>query len=93
MAGLALGLPIVTTEGRHSEPLWRQSGAVEFVPTDDPDQLVRAAERLLRDPRARANLGKAARLVYEREFALQRTVERLRVGASRCLERGLHGRP
>jgi hypothetical protein len=81
MAGLALGVPVVTTEGRHSEALWRQSGAVELVPADDPDQLARAAERLLRDPRARANLGKAARLVYEREFALQRTVERLRVAA------------
>jgi hypothetical protein len=93
MAGLALGLPIVTTEGKHSEPLWRQSGAVELVPTDDPDQLVRAAERLLRDPRARADLGKAARLVYEREFALPRTVERLRLGARSCWERGPHGGP
>src|SRR5262249_9147240 len=34
MAGLALGLPIVTTLGPLSEPLWQESGAVFLAPVE-----------------------------------------------------------
>jgi glycosyltransferase involved in cell wall biosynthesis len=85
MAGLALGLPILTTDGCNSEPLWRQTGAVESVPANDPLALVAAAERLLHDAQTREELGKTARLTYERFFGLEHTIERLRAGTDQTV--------
>jgi glycosyltransferase involved in cell wall biosynthesis len=78
MAGLALGLPIVTTEGSFSETVWREGGAVVLAPAGDPDTLVAASLRLLRDEGTRKQLGPAARIFYDRHFSLERTVQRLR---------------
>lgn len=78
MAGLALGLPIVTTEGVLSEPLWRESGAVLLAPAGDSKALVEQTEALLSDRHARARLSQRARLLYADQFSPDRIINRLR---------------
>ena len=39
MAGLALGVPVVTTRGRLTEPLWAETGCVALVSVDEPHAL------------------------------------------------------
>jgi glycosyltransferase involved in cell wall biosynthesis len=77
MAGLEHGLPIATSFGYVTEPIWAESGCVALAPCDDPPALVQAAEGLLADRGASARLGARAREVYDRHFALERTVEAL----------------
>ncbi|NQT12119.1 MAG: glycosyltransferase family 4 protein [Planctomycetes bacterium] len=78
MAGLALGLPIVTTEGFLTEPIWRRTKAVELAPATSADKLAASAEALLADPPRRVELGARAKSVYATTFAVERTIERLR---------------
>jgi glycosyltransferase involved in cell wall biosynthesis len=78
MAGLAQGLPVVTTEGALSEPLWRQSGAVALAPADRPALAVAVAEGLLSDPAARTALGEKARALYDNRFDLLHVLDVLR---------------
>ena len=55
MAGLALGVPIVSNAGVATEALWVDSGAIALVPADDPPAaMAREAFRLAADPDARA---------------------------------------
>jgi glycosyltransferase involved in cell wall biosynthesis len=78
MAGLAQGLPVVTTEGAYSEPLWRESGAVALTPADRPGAAVAVAEALLADAPARAALGAKARALYISHFDLTHVLGVLR---------------
>lgn len=78
MAGLALGLPIVTTDGFLTEPIWRRTKAVELAPATSADQLAASTETLLADPLRRAELGARAKTVYATTFSVERTIERLR---------------
>jgi glycosyltransferase involved in cell wall biosynthesis len=78
MAGLAIGAPVLTTEGPLSEPLWRESGAVCLVEARAGSAFREAAERLLRDSALRASLGARARETYRERFAVEHTIARLR---------------
>ena len=49
MAGLALGVPVVTTTGRLTESLWAETGCVSLVSVDEPHALAAEALRLLSD--------------------------------------------
>lgn len=86
MAGLRLGVPIVTTEGALSEPLWRESGAVALCPADDVAAIARAASDLMANSTARAQLGARGAALYAAQFGIEYTVRLLRdpcdVGAS-----------
>jgi len=86
MAGLALGLPIVTTEGFLTEPIWRQTKAVELAPATSPDKLAASAEALLADPLRRMELGSRAKSVYATTFAVERTIHALRSHHPRQVE-------
>ena len=77
MAGLALGLPIVTTRGPATEPVW-EDGLVALAPAEDPAALVAATEALLADPSRRRRLGDDALAGYERHFSIERTIRTLR---------------
>jgi glycosyltransferase involved in cell wall biosynthesis len=84
MAGLALGLPIVTTEGFLSEPVWRARQAVALA-APQTDALPAAAEQLLADEGGRTRLGRKAAQLYRECFSLEYTLQVLRnggVGAS-----------
>jgi len=78
MAGLALGVPTVTTVGQLSEPLWDKEGVVGAVPVGDPVSFVAVCERFLTDATERQNLGRRGREAYIRRFQIERTVAALR---------------
>jgi glycosyltransferase involved in cell wall biosynthesis len=76
MAALANGVPVITTVGFLSEPIWTE-GAVATVAAGDPGQLARLALELLDAPDRRAALGQAGRKLYEDKFALRHTIAAL----------------
>ena len=76
MAGLALGVPTVTNEGPATEPVWRESRAVELAPSEDG--LAAAADIVLGDAAYGAALGQRGRVLYERQFSLEHTIRALR---------------
>jgi glycosyltransferase involved in cell wall biosynthesis len=78
MAGLALGVPIVTTTGRLCEGLWRESGAVRLTDVGDYRAMAAQTMDLLRQPGARTELRDAGRALYARRFDLSRTIVALR---------------
>jgi glycosyltransferase involved in cell wall biosynthesis len=75
MAPLALGVPIVTSRGFLTEPLWSETPAVVLAAASDPQAHVDAAVSLLRDESTRTQLGGLGRRLYDRQFALERTVQ------------------
>jgi len=77
MASLAHGLPIVTTAGWLTEPLWRDTEAVALVPVDETDALVGAAAELLASSDARGELGRRGRALYDAHFDLRHTIATL----------------
>jgi glycosyltransferase involved in cell wall biosynthesis len=76
MAGLALGLPVVTNEGWLTESIWREFDAVVLAP--GPDSVGEAANVLLRDPARAAALGRRGRELYRARFSIEHTVQALR---------------
>jgi glycosyltransferase involved in cell wall biosynthesis len=76
MAALANEVPVVTTIGVLSEPVW-SDGAVATAPAGDPDQLARLALDLLDCPDRLVELGRAGRRLYEDRFAVHHTVATL----------------
>jgi glycosyltransferase involved in cell wall biosynthesis len=90
MAGLALGLPIVTTDGEFTEPLWRKTPAILLAEATDVVGLVRATDGILSDGDRRAALGKEAARLYRERFGAERVVAALldaagvRPGAGAC---------
>ena len=78
MAALLHGVPTVTTSGRLTEPLWRQTGAVALAPATDPAALAAVASALLGDPTARERLGAAGEAAYDRLFDVRHTIAALR---------------
>lgn len=81
MVGLAHGLPIVTTTGRLTEPLWAESGAVNLAQAGDTDSLSKSIARLIDDASERKRLSKAARLLYDNRFHIEHTIAALRESA------------
>ncbi len=78
MAGLALGLPILTTQGHLTEPVWAESGAVGLAPALAPQEFLRAAEALLANPERLCELGAKAAALYRDRFDLANTIRALR---------------
>lgn len=76
MASLANGVPVLTTLGAASEPVW-SGGAVATVPVGDPTRLAARAIDLLDRPGHLAELGEAGRRLYEHRFAIRHTVAAL----------------
>lgn len=81
MAGLHLGVPIVTTSGRLTEPFWETSRTVRLSPVGDAGRLVANVEYLLDHPDERKKLAESARVFYDRTFDLRRTLSELRSAA------------
>ncbi|MGO9604275.1 MAG: hypothetical protein ACLQAT_12925 [Candidatus Binataceae bacterium] len=78
MACLAHGLPIITTSGRFTEPVWREAGAVLFSSESDPDEMATQVDVLTRDTATRKRIGAAGKALYDQRFALGHTIEVLR---------------
>jgi glycosyltransferase involved in cell wall biosynthesis len=78
MAGLIHGKPIVTTAGKATEALWRESEAVVLVPAEDRAGIAAACLRLLADPVAADALGQRGLAAYKEHFAVSGVVAKLR---------------
>ncbi len=81
MAGLALGVPIVSTSGHLTEAIWAEHAAVALTPIGDHGALAAEALRLLSDDRERRRLGDRGRKLYAQRFALGHTIAALRRAA------------
>jgi len=77
MAALAHGVPVVTTEGRLSETVWRETNAVCLVAPGDQEVMASAVVALCRDAGARARLASAGRALYAERFDLSHTIHAL----------------
>lgn len=78
MAGLAIGAPIVTTLGVHTEPFWELSRAVRLAPADDIFDIASAVEALIDSPGERRRLGRSGKALYDDQFKLSRVISTLR---------------
>src|SRR5262249_2650369 len=77
MAGLALGIPMVTTEGHLTDSVWAESGAVALAPVGEPALLADACSSLLAAAQRRQQLGSRGKALYRERFSLERTLETL----------------
>ena len=78
MAQLSLGLPVITTAGNLTEPLWAESRAVALTPAGDVGRMVEATHSLLGNEAERKRLAAAARSLYVDLFDVGHTVSALR---------------
>ena len=81
MAGLAHGLPVVTTSGALTEGLWKESNAVALAPVGDDEALLDEVRKLLASPEERSRLSAAALKLYRERFDLSHTIAALRGAA------------
>jgi hypothetical protein len=77
MAGLALGLPIVTTEGFLTESIWQDTRAVALAPAFSPSAFVATVEALLADCGRRTDLRNRAAALYAERFSIGQMVKAL----------------
>jgi hypothetical protein len=78
MAGLALGLPIVTNAGPLTDPIWRESKVVALARSHSAADFIAAFEELVAVPGGLSELGRRAGELYQERFALSRTIATLR---------------
>jgi glycosyltransferase involved in cell wall biosynthesis len=89
MAALSHGIPLVTTAGWLTEPLWESSNAVVLAPVGRPVDLAAAVAGVLDSTHERARLAGAGRALYEERFALSHTIRALREQAPSTVRDGL----
>lgn len=77
MAGLALGIAIVTHAAENSEDLWAESGAV-VVAGPSPEEYAAAVAAILSDDERRAAIAGRGANVYDQRFHIRHVVARLR---------------
>jgi glycosyltransferase involved in cell wall biosynthesis len=78
MAALALGVPVLATEGASTESFWWEQQVVALVPAWNAEALADAVTALLKDPARRADLASRGRAAYAKYFSIERTSETLR---------------
>ena len=77
MAALKHGVPLVSTCGHLTEPLWQESHAVRLSKAGDHVALAAQVDVLLSSPDKRQQLGDTGRHLYRRLFDLSHTVQML----------------
>jgi len=77
MTLLAHGLPVVTTKGFLTEPLWVKSNAIFLSNNIDNDKVVELIKRLLNNPIERKGLGEGAKIFYQRNFNIDCNIKNL----------------
>ena len=82
MAGLALGLPVVSNRGPVTGTIWSSHAAVYLANSTTAPDLAAAVDDVLANPALRTSLGSAARALHEQEFALARGTALLRNAAT-----------
>ncbi|WNG44195.1 glycosyltransferase family 4 protein [Archangium minus] len=74
MAGLALGVPLVSNTGPATEPPWHGSGALALAPEPTSAAVRKAAEDLLSAPETWPAFGQRAADFYTENFSLAHTL-------------------
>jgi len=75
MASLSHGRAVVTNEGKFTEPIWRQSGAVRLA--SDASGMAIQLDLLMGDTIATRTVAQAGNKLYNEQFALNNTIRRL----------------
>jgi glycosyltransferase involved in cell wall biosynthesis len=78
MAALALGLPVVGTQGASTEACWGEREAVALVNAWDTEALADTLSALLADPIRRARLAARGTDTYRACFSIEQTIQTLR---------------
>jgi glycosyltransferase involved in cell wall biosynthesis len=78
MVALAHGVPVVSTSGRLTEPMWDKSGIAVLAPAAQPERLAIETAALLRDPSKRLTIARQASSLYDEQFDLRHTIAALR---------------
>jgi glycosyltransferase involved in cell wall biosynthesis len=78
MVALAHGVPVITTSGRLTEPLWAVSRAVVLAPVESISVLPELVPRLLTDSDERKAISDRARNLYQERFDIRHTIRALR---------------
>jgi glycosyltransferase involved in cell wall biosynthesis len=81
MAGLALGIATVTTEGHLTDSVWPASEAVSLAPAGDVATMAGLVLDLLEAPDRSRALGERGARLYRDRFSIERTIETLGTGA------------
>lgn len=85
MAGMAIGVNIVSNLGALSEELWSDEVGVTLAPRPDSALLaLKTTEFLQLPPLVRAERARQASEFYSRTFALEHTITKLRCPTVRC---------
>jgi hypothetical protein len=77
MATMCHGRPTITTIGRLTEQLWRESDTLALHAVGDLDHFMELATRLSNDETERARLGKRALTLYAEKFDISYTIAAL----------------
>ena len=78
MAALALGVPVITSTGALSEPVWRESGAVRLTEVGDARGMAAQTMDVLNHAETRRALQDGGRALYARLFDVSHTIGALR---------------
>jgi glycosyltransferase involved in cell wall biosynthesis len=78
MTALAHGMAVVTTQGKATEEVWVNSGAVLLTQVGDITGMVEATLSLLSHEDRRVSMGKLAAALYQDRFDVRHTVSSLR---------------
>jgi glycosyltransferase involved in cell wall biosynthesis len=81
MAGLFLGVPVVTTTGHLTEPFWERSQTVRLSAVGDWSTFNAHVSQLLSTPDDRRRLSHEARRYYDEHFDVRHTIRALRAAA------------
>ena len=81
MAGLLLGVPVVTTSGHLTESFWERSHAVRLAAAGDWRAFNAHVLHLLSTPDERRRLSNDARRYYDEHFDVRHTISALRSAA------------
>jgi len=77
MASLALGVPVVTCQGRFTEPIWKISNAVFLAADETASSLSGAVRIALASSEQLLETGARGKALYESTFSLQNTLAAL----------------
>jgi glycosyltransferase involved in cell wall biosynthesis len=77
MAALPLGVPVVSSLGELSEPIWADAGAVALSPDASPQAVAQTVSKLAHNPLARAEVARRGRQLYFERFDVARTIDAL----------------
>jgi glycosyltransferase involved in cell wall biosynthesis len=78
MVALSHGRPLITTNGRLTEPMWADTDAVVLAPAGAPHALAAATAMVLSDRSRQEQVGRTGAALYDARFDVRHSVAALR---------------